>query len=179
MSQSANPEFSHPFDPAEVVAEQRAISAEAGETERQALARRFGIVAVRALAVQTTVKRLAAEHYRLTGHIEAEAVQRCGVTGRPVNQTIAEDLDVELMPEAMAEAALAEGRGADIEILQAGQADLGEIAAQYLALALDPYPRHEEAAETLAALQAVEPEIETTAEHPFAALARLKDGQRN
>ena len=55
------------------------------------------------------------------------------------------------------------------EIETGGQVDLGELVAEEVALALDPYPRHPDAA--------LPPEASDPEENPFAALAALKGRQ--
>ena len=108
----------------------------AGETERAALAARFGIPSVDALRVDYTIS--AADQpgmARLDGRVRADVTQLCTVTLAPVSQSVDEAFSVMLIDGS------SEPEDEDFEALIDGGVDVGEVAAQYLALALDPYPR--------------------------------------
>ncbi len=177
--QTPNNEFSYPVDLAAAVEHRTSISVEASENQRQALARRFGIVAVRALSVDARVARRPDFGFSVSGTLSAEAVQRCGVTGRPVTQQIEENFDIAAMNPAESRAALELDESLDIETIDGNEVDLGELAAQYLALALDPYPRHPEAGEVLDSLQGAADSGAEDRQSPFAILSTLKDKTRN
>ena len=53
------------------------------ETERAALATRFGFAAVAELSARLKVKRAGPGHWNVTGRLQAEVTQLCGVTGEP------------------------------------------------------------------------------------------------
>jgi len=59
----------------------------------------------------------------------------------------------------------------DVDYLDGPAVDVGAVAVEELALALEPYPRAPGADEALAALRSDE-----RADHPFAALARRRAG---
>jgi len=144
----------------------------ASEQEREALARRFHLVAIERLVAVLQLTRLAGDAVRLDGRLDAAVVQSCVVTLEPVATEVAEAFTliyapptphgdtVELAPEEE-----------PVEALVGDTIDLGEAVAQQLSLALDPYPH---------APGAVLPEAASAAsaleDHPFAALARLKKG---
>ncbi len=122
----------------------------ANEAERAALARRFGLVAVGRLEVRVTITP-AGEAVLLDGEVEGAVTQACVVTLEPIDSTIASRLSVRyISPDAFAaevggedeeEALGAESE--DIEPLPEHGIDVGEVAAQYLALSLEAYPRKE------------------------------------
>ena len=104
------------------------------------------------------------------GALEARLVRDCVVSLEPFETAVAERFRLRFVPaELLAEAdedALLDP-DADDEIPYDGAAiDLGEAAAEQLALAMDPYPRRPGAA--------LPDEASEAAESPFAALSRLR-----
>ncbi len=156
--------------------EPRTIAIEADADERRRLAGRFGLVAVDRLAARFTLRRDAA---RLVaeGSVEAAVTQACSVTGDPIEATVDEPVALRFV-ETMAsgeEGELTDDAIDAIEI-EGGAIDLGEVAAETMALALDRFPRGLNAAAALRAAGVVG-EDEAGA---FGALAGLRDKlQRN
>src|SRR3954469_13773469 len=70
------------------------VTVEASAEEREALARDFGLVAIRSL---TGTFRLSGSLHRLhvTGEIEAAVTQTCVVTLEPFDATVSEEVDVD------------------------------------------------------------------------------------
>ncbi|TCH96375.1 DUF177 domain-containing protein [Roseococcus sp. SYP-B2431] len=134
-----NPEFSHRLPLAQVPAQGRDLRLEAGPAEREALARRFGLLALHALSADLRLLPDAEGAVQVTGRMTAELDQECGITLVPVRQSVAEPVAWRLVPEGM-EPSDGEDDPDDIESEQ-GAADLGEALAQQLSLAIDPYPR--------------------------------------
>lgn len=133
----------------------RAVSMaiEANEAERQALARRFGVLGIGRLAATFKIRRArAGRAVRLEGAVEGEVTQACVVSLTPVRQTIGEKFVTLYVPEADLKPIETDEEGnvsldaflGDEELEEAlpeGPLDLGEIAAQEFAVAIDPYPR--------------------------------------
>ena len=148
-----------------------AITAEPGE--RAALAARFGLVSIDALAAQFAVGREAGS-ILVTGEVTAAVIQACVVTDDPVPTRIAERVTLRFVPEeggAVADEIELADDALDTIEYQGNAIDLGEAAAETLALALDPFPRGPRAAEALR-------EAGVIAEGeagPFGALASLRD----
>jgi uncharacterized metal-binding protein YceD (DUF177 family) len=140
----STPEFSRTFRRDEIGERARDVRIEADEAERAALARRFDLQSLDALTGAATIVRNAVG-IRVSGRIEARAVQSCVVTGQPVAATIDEPFELLFVEEAAlaSDAEEIELSSADCDIIgYDGQAvDLGEALAQTLALALDPFPR--------------------------------------
>ncbi|WP_426258338.1 YceD family protein [Sphingomonas sp. DC1600-2] len=150
----------------------RSVSITADATERAALAERFGLLAVDRLEATFRVQRDAAGVVA-RGEVRASVVQACSVTEEPLPVTVSEDVALRFVTEQ--EAAAEEEIELDLDALDTmpydGAAiDLGEAAAETMALALDPFPRGPNAA---AALRAAGVISEDDAK-PAGALAGLK-----
>jgi uncharacterized metal-binding protein YceD (DUF177 family) len=165
------PEFSRPVDRRHLTAQP--VKLVAGEAERQALAERFGLVAIGRLEA---VVSLAAEDDAILarGTLSADIVQTCAVTGDDLPVSIAEPLALRFVPAAPSEDEEVELEEQDLdEIAYTGTAfDLGEAVAQSLALAIDPYATGADA-ERVRAEKGLAGEAGSGA---FAALAALKKG---
>lgn len=132
-------EFSHRLALAHVPAAGEALRLTAGPAERAALAARFDLLALHALAADLRLTPGLEGVVHVTGRLTAELEQGCGITLAPVRQSVAETIGWRLLPEGM-EPSDGEDDPDDIETEQ-GMADLGEALAQQLSLAIDPYPR--------------------------------------
>lgn len=138
------PEFSRTERLDTIGAGERAVTVEAEAAERAALARRFGLPGVDRLAGDFTLRREAAG-IRVRGRVSAAVVQACSVTGVPLPATIDEPVDLLFAPQADADASGDElelsDDSIDVVFHDGGAIDLGETAAETMALALDPFPR--------------------------------------
>lgn len=148
---------------------------------RETLAKRFDLLGLSEFSAELHVKPLAgAPIYRVTGHIKASLQQACVVTLKPVDQTVEESFDIEFAPgvDLPDELELTLEDEDPCEPIIDGKIDLGELAAQQLSLALDPYPRAEdadlEAVRDEAAKSGREFEVNAGKASPFAALSKLK-----
>lgn len=159
----------------------RRIDHAATEAECAAIAESFGLSAVRDLHVEATIAREGVEGWRLDGRLTAAITQSCVVTLEPVEAVIDEPFTRSFVPgDAAAEEAFAGEIDIDPdaedppEPLGAG-VDIGAVALETLALAIDPYPRAPGAVFTGAgaAPPGAEP-IAAEALKPFAGLAALK-----
>ena len=158
------PEFSRPLPLGLVGPEGRHEVLEADEAERAALARRFGIPAVESLRAELSLRPDTDGAVRAEGRLDASVVQSCVVTLEPVAQRVAEAVNFRLLPAGREPRD--EADEPDEIATDGGVADLGEAVAEQLALALDPYPRAPDAA--------LPAEASDAAEHPLAALAKLR-----
>lgn len=165
------PEFSRPQRLDAIGKGEHRVEIAADADERAALARRFGLVAIDRLDADMTVHRDAAG-VLARGRLSGAVVQACSVTGDPVPAQIEEEFAIRFLPEGTVEGDEIElsDEECDTVFYSGGAIDLGEAAAETLALALDPFPR---APGADAALKdaGVLGEDETG---PFAALSRLK-----
>jgi uncharacterized metal-binding protein YceD (DUF177 family) len=145
------PEFSRPERLDAIGAGEREVRIAASEAERAALARRFGVLSVERLEAVVAVRKEAAG-IAVRGRVTGAVVQACSVTGVPLDATIDEPVAL-LFVEALddqEEIELDAGALDTVEI-EGGAVDLGEAAAETMALALDPFPRGPEADATLRA----------------------------
>ncbi|MGK7869336.1 YceD family protein [Falsiroseomonas sp. E2-1-a20] len=173
------PEFSRPHRLG--AGETRSVELRARPDECAALAARFAIPAVERLEARLTLTPETGGTTRLTGTLEADVVQDCVVTLDPVPQQVRTRLDLRILPPGTP--ATDDDPDSPDEVETTGNGvDLGEVVAEQLALALDPYPRAPDAA--------IPPELEPAPDepdvdwapdgadaarpNPFAALARIK-----
>lgn len=168
------PEFSRSYRLDELGGGARKVEISADAAERTALADRFDLIAIETLEVAADLVR-DGEAVTVTGHLRAAVTQACVASGEPVPAEVNEPFALRFVPahapdDSEEEMELAEG---DLdEVTYDGNAvDLGEAAAQTLALALDPFPRAPDADETLREAGVVDEEDIG----PFAALKALKD----
>lgn len=165
------PEFSRPHRLDAIGAGESRVTIEADADERKALAGRFRILAVERLVADFAVRRDAAG-ILARGHLSGAVVQACSVTGDPVPAEIEEDFALRFVPEGSEsgdEIELSED-DCDTVFYTGGAIDLGEAAAETLALALDPFPRSPGAEAALREAGVLSEEEAG----PFAALAALK-----
>jgi uncharacterized protein len=118
---------------------------EAGADERQRLAEALGIVAVPALTADLQVRRLHGATFEVRGALSAKVVQTDVVTLDPVEQEVAEEIDVALSPaddDTHRKHASADAEEIEpVDSYRNGRIDLGMILSEHLALGIDPYPR--------------------------------------
>ena len=163
------PELSRPIDRRHLTA--RPVRVEAKAEERDALAKRFGLVAIRRLEAEVELGA-DGDAVDARGRLLAGIVQSCAVSGENLPVTIDEPLTMRFVPERAIEEEEVELQESELdEIPYAGEVfDLGEAVAQSLSLAIDPYavgPAAEQARKE-AGLS------DEAASGPFAALSALK-----
>ena len=147
----------------------------ADETERQAIAERFGLQSLDRLEAHATLNRTG-NCVRAEGRILAALDQSCVITGDPVPAHVDEAFEIAFMPEPQVSRSEEEieldTAECDVVFHDGSTIDLGSAIADTLALGLPAYPRSPGAE---AALK--EAGILTEAEaSPFAALAQLMKG---
>jgi uncharacterized metal-binding protein YceD (DUF177 family) len=165
-------EFARPQRVDTIGDDARTIEIDADARERAALAKRFDLIAIEKLTGKFTIRRDAAGIVA-NGRVEAEVTQACTITGDPLSATIDEPVDLRFVPEIEAGQDEVELADSDIDVLpyEGDAIDLGEVAAETMALALDPFPRGPNA-ETVLSEAGVLNEEQAG---PFGALAGLKD----
>lgn len=144
MERDESVEFSRPIDvdrigPGEV---HREFQANPGE--REALARRFGLASLDLFRVAIDLRRTLGGIIEANGRIEADLVQCCVVTLEPLPSHVAEEFQLRFVegPSETRHELEIDPTGVDEpEPLEGKVLDLGELAAEQLGLAIDPYPR--------------------------------------
>lgn len=170
------PEFSRPRRVSALPSDGERLRAKAEPQECEALARRFGVAEMRRMEVDAEI-RPSGDGWRVTGLARAQLAQTCVLTLEPVVQTLEERFSRRLQPGAPPPdlADLDPEEEEDPPEPLAETLDPAEMAAEAIALAIDPYPRAPGArfAGAGAAPPGARP-IEETAEKPFAKLAELR-----
>lgn len=141
---------------------------EADPAERAALAERMRIPAVHSLRCAFRLRRVTGGIFEAQGVLDASVDQVCVVSLEPFTQPVQEDFALQFVP-AGTEAPDDDLEAPDQIGYEGNAIDLGEAAAQQLALALDPYPRKPGLEEA--------PEAEPARDSPFAALAPIRRTQ--
>ena len=165
-------EFARPLRVDTIGDEPRTIEVEANADERTALARRFELIGIDRLTGKFTIRRDAAGIVA-SGRVEAAVTQACTITGDPLPATINEPVALRFVPEIDAGQDEVELADSDIDVLpyEGDAIDLGEVAAETMALALDPFPRGPNAEAVLSEAGVLNEEQAG----PFGVLAGLKE----
>lgn len=146
------PEFSRIYQLDKGNSAQVSFRTKADAEELAALAKRFDLREVKNFIVDFTItRRREAGEYDLSGVGHADVVQACVVSLKDVPSHVEFSFHTKLVegveqPIDEADYSFLEEE-TDVDYYQNNQADLGEIAAQYLSLELDPYPRSAELAQ--------------------------------
>jgi uncharacterized metal-binding protein YceD (DUF177 family) len=153
------------------------VSRSATPPELDAVTRALGILSCEALSADYVVKALGGGRYQMTGKLSALITQACVVTLEPVEEKLAEDVDVTFWPPGDLLPSSGEDEAEvlslpEIEPIEHGEIEAGRVLFEILSASLDPYPRKpgarfewEDAAEEKA----------SGSVGPFAALKGLKD----
>lgn len=160
-------EFSRIHPIAHLKVELERVVVEADAAERWALAQRLELIDIVSLRAEVALRRMEDGLIEVTGQLKSSVMQRCVVSLEPIPAAVAIDFR-RLFANEGEEAELVEiDPDAElIEPLDGEILDLGEIVAEELSLALDPYPRAE-AAEIANGDDEDDP-------NPFASLASLR-----
>ena len=164
-----------------------ALEISPSDSERAALAKRFGFLGLPAFSARVTVDRRVGGQFVVEGRLRGRIVQACVLTLDPVTQDLDEAFRIVFKPD-MADDRDPESGDAVLnaqadapEPLAGNMLDVGEIVAEQLSLAADPYPRRPGAK-----LEDVLPKPRhggrkgqsDQRRHPFAGLAALRDKPR-
>ena len=163
------PEFSRPLA-IERIGHGLDFSVQAQPEECAALAARMGLEGVLSLDCRFALKRIRIRGGEVSavqaqGMLRARVVQVCVVSLDPFEVPVEEDFSVRFVPAG------SEREDVDLEDedeipYEGSMIDLGEAAAEQLALALDPFPRKPGAA--------LDPAAQDDPAGPFAALRLLR-----
>jgi uncharacterized metal-binding protein YceD (DUF177 family) len=142
----------------------------ADETSRAALARQISSPGIAELVANFELTRRG-RRVTLEGHLKAKLTRVCVVTLEPFEVVVDEPMAMKFAEPPR------DDKRTEIEIKAAsedppdhiidGKIDLGQVASEFLMLALDPYPRKPNVVFT-------ETVVEVAPKSPFAALAALK-----
>ena len=193
--QRAVPEFSRPVQVAAVDADGMALSLNANGAECTALAERLDLQSLSDLRAELSCRRTAEGLIRLNVQFSANVIQSCVVSLDLVTGQIVDRFSV--LCEGDGARRPERGAGADVdgeffldpfgddplEPLAGGKIDVGELVAQHLSLALNPYPR---ASGLEGKVDIAHPEydsdpvgVKEERGNPFSALAGCRAGKEN
>jgi len=144
----------------------------ADEHVRAGLAALAGVLSVPRLEAAIDVARHG-NGLRATGRVTATVGQTCVVTLEPMESEVDEPIDVVFAPPSaggLTDSDASFEADEPPEALSDGTADLGALAAEFLLLGIDPYPRKPGA-------EFAPPCEDSAAAAPFAALAKLRDAK--
>lgn len=170
--QRMTPEFSRPQRVDRIPSSGVVREIAAGEDERRALARRFGIVSIDALSARVALSRTGVGDIGVSARLAARVAQECVVTLDPVGSEIDEEVTLLFRPvaeETLAERTVVIPADEDFEPFAGDSLDIGEIVAVELALRLDPFPRSPGADNAIRAGEPDEP-VPEGADSPFRVL---------
>lgn len=148
---------------------------EADAAERAALALLNGLPAIGKLVATFTLRKAGRDAVRVSGRLRAEITQTCVVSLEPFDAVVDEAIDVRFAPPKETDAARRRDREDDADTVSLdaedppdpivdGRIDLGALAAEFMALGLDPYPRKPD-------VEFAPPAPASSADSPFDALA--------
>jgi Large ribosomal RNA subunit accumulation protein YceD len=149
------------------------LTIEASLSEREALASFYEIPAIAVLIATLRIERAGQGGARVSGAVHAELTQVCVVSLEPFGATVDENIDVRFAPQREEESVRRPRRETDTfsigdedepDPIIEGKIDVGALAAEFVALGLDPYPRKP-------GVEFVAPVESAPADSPFAALA--------
>lgn len=150
MNETVSP-VSFPVNVARLPKKGMPVSIDADEQQRAALAAAHGLVAVERFVAELDVTTWKKGGVRVTGTVKAAIVQECIVTLEPVREEVDEEVAALFLPEnsklnvprrsAEGEILLdAEGDDAP-EPFSGDTVDMGQLAEEFFALGINPYPR--------------------------------------
>jgi uncharacterized metal-binding protein YceD (DUF177 family) len=148
------------------------VDLDAPEAVRNTLAEVGGLRSLPHLVAKFDLEKQG-RSVHVNGEVRARVGQTCVVTLEPIENEISETIDLLFAPGAAdtrgaAGAKTARSDDDGPEPLVDGVIDLGALAAEFLLLGIDPYPRKSGA-------QFAPPASEESGSHPFAALEVLKN----
>ena len=203
QSTTINPEWPRRIDVSEIGTNPYKSSISATELERKDVARRLKLDSINFLAADYVLQREAGSNIiHVSGTVNATVVQPCVISLEKIEEKISEDFESWYADESQA-VSLARVRqdrisrlvDSEVPVLEEkedpeavidGKIDLGELAVQFLSLAVSPFPRAEGSVKaSTAPVGGPEGEVyasageETTGprRNPFAALKNWKKGR--
>jgi len=145
-AKNTGPAWSHPVAVATLHGENH-LRLVPDEPTRKAIARALGLHAVDRLEARLAVSHAQNGLVGIEGELEADVQPICVVTLDPFPQSIREPVSLRLAPAELVERMTKraeEDENEDFEppdMIENGTIDFGTLVVEFLALALDPYPR--------------------------------------
>ena len=161
-----NSEMSRIVELRELTSKPKKIEWKATKDECIALAKRLNILSLDDLDASVTVQKN--DLIQVSGSFIAHVKQACVVSGEPIAQTVKDSFEEFFCQHSRHEIPIDIDMDApDVEVVEDGRIDVGELVVEYLILGLDPFPRK-------ADLPFVEAGDLEEKENPFAVLKNWK-----
>ncbi|MEP3437086.1 MAG: DUF177 domain-containing protein [Hoeflea sp.] len=151
MTTSDDDEFSYPVKVSQISANPLTVRISADPADLERLKTQWDLAEVRSFKAEVALGRWKRDGVRINGHVSVSIVQDCVVTLDPVEQQIDEDFETLFLPENSRLAKrvhdgssemFLDPEGPDLpETFTGDSIDVGAVAAEFAALAIDPYPR--------------------------------------
>lgn len=145
------PAFSYGVKVGHVSTNAFTVKAEADSRELVELAKVWKVVSVEALSADLQINRWKRDGIRVKGKVCARLTQECVVTLDPIETRIEEEFEQIFVPEGSKLARVVTGSAAEMvldpdgpdlpETFAGDTLDVGPIISEFVALAIDPYPR--------------------------------------
>ncbi len=184
-------EWSYPVLSDDIVNKPQNIRFEANEEQCSALARRLGVDSLAGVVADLVVRRNSGNMVvYIQGSVKARVTQNCVVSLEPIQGDVVEKFEAwfadadqavsfarakqQMMSQKMGEETPILAEEEDPEPIIDGVIDFGELATQYLALAIDSYP-HAEGVHYEVGDDTVREDASDIRKNPFAKLKEWKD----
>ena len=151
MDKKEKAPFSYPVKVGHISANPVVVTLKANAEELHNLATLWGVDAVKSLEAELHLARWKKDGVRLKGEVHADIVQSCVVTLEPVEASINEHVEQLFVPEGSRLARqvfnesgemVLDPEGDDLpESFEGDTIDAGVAVCEFVALAIDPYPR--------------------------------------
>lgn len=171
------PEFHRPLAITELDHGQIKKELTAEPAELAALQERFAVEALHAASAQLTITPQPEGTVKVEGAIRARLSQLCVISLEPIDEAVDETISVTYLPPGM-EGPAAAGEDEpeteeEFEPFDGVTIDLGELTAQHIAAALNPYPRKDGV--VFGNRGQLGDNADEERDNPFAVLQKLKD----
>lgn len=116
----------------------------ASEEECSKLASRFNLIKLEKLEATFCINLWSeAKSYAIKGVIESIVIQECIITLKEIRNKLYFPIEIILLPKShkLLHSDYITNNHIDYEPINSNVVNLGEIAAQYLSIAIDPYPK--------------------------------------
>ncbi|MEO0543721.1 MAG: DUF177 domain-containing protein [Pseudomonadota bacterium] len=184
--------ISYPLNVSTLPTKGRTVIVQPDEAACEKLADEMDVLAVDGLRAAVTVSRWQRDGVRLSGPLKVIIRQACVVTLEPMESEIETEIDALFVPDNSKLTRKTSDQGANAmlidpesddapETFTPPELDIGAVVHEFLALAIDPYPRSVQADE--AVLGSKNPVTDDNPDedkpNPFAILATLKNDGTN
>ncbi|MEM1198076.1 MAG: DUF177 domain-containing protein [Pseudomonadota bacterium] len=171
----AKAEFSRPFQVEDLEDRDVTLELVADSTELAGLQARYGVDTLSAVSAHLTLSAQPEGAVKVSGTVKAALRQTCIISLEPVDETIEEALSVLYLPAGLDEPGDDGDFELDYEAFDGQTIDLGELTAQQIAGAINPYPRR--AGVEFGNQAQLGDNTSEERDNPFAVLQALKSNQ--